>query len=265
LSNLPKIASSAIKRQSYNGDGLRFQKIDAGGVVTNYVLDQLNVLLEKNSSGATTTRHVPTVARIVGTDIRYYLEDRLGSVVALVDSTQTITDTFRYDAWGNLLVQQGSTSTPYQWVGKEAYYLISDVGFYLLGLRFYLPVLGRFVTRDPIGFKAGDWSQYRYVFNQATVLTDSSGLLTAKLPYFCFDPFFRGVCVGICTCNGLPSLLPDALMPFMGCSYDVLLLATADGCCKTTCGPAAQPAKMISCLQIAFRALFGPQVTCTCT
>jgi RHS repeat-associated protein len=160
----------------YNGDGLRVQKTAVGGVVTNYVLDRLNVLLERNAGGVTTTRYVPAVARVAGTDVRYYLEDRLGSLVALVDSTQTVTDTFRNDAWGNLLAQQGSTSTPYQWDGNEAYYLNSDVGLDLLGLRFYSPTLGRFITRDPIGFQSGDWNQYRYAFNRPTVLVDPDGL-----------------------------------------------------------------------------------------
>ena len=162
----------------YNGDGLRLQKTSGGGAATNYVLDQLNVLLEKNSSGVTTTRYVPTVARVVGADVRYYLEDRLGSLVALADSTQTVTDTFRNDAWGNLLAQQGSTSTPYEWVGNEAYYLNSDVGFYLLGLRFYSPLLGRFVTRDPIGFQSGDWNQYRYGWNNPLVFSDPRGTMS---------------------------------------------------------------------------------------
>jgi hypothetical protein len=71
----------------YNGDGLCFQKTGVGGSVTNYVLDQLNVLAEKNASGITTTRYVPTVARVVDNYVQYYLEDRLGSLVALVDST----------------------------------------------------------------------------------------------------------------------------------------------------------------------------------
>jgi RHS repeat-associated protein len=158
----------------YNGDGLRLQKTGVGGVVTKYVLDQLNVLLEKNASGATTVRYVPGVARIAGTDVRYYLEDRMGSVLALVDSTQTVTDTFRYDAWGNLLAEQGSTATPYQWIGDEAYYLNADIGLYLLGLRFYSSMLGRFITRDPIGFD-GDINLYRYVGNSPLNGIDPSG------------------------------------------------------------------------------------------
>jgi RHS repeat-associated protein len=171
--NLP---SGANVQFVYNGDGLRLQKTGIGGVVTNYVLDQLNVLLEKNSSGVTTTRYVPAVARIVGTDVRYYLEDRLGSLVALVDSTQTVTDTFRYDAWGNLLAQQGSTSTPYQWVGNDGYYLNANVGFYLLGLRFYSQTLERFITRDPRVVGLSDPNLYRYVSNNAANLIDPKGL-----------------------------------------------------------------------------------------
>jgi YD repeat-containing protein len=106
------LPSGANVQFLYNGEGLRFQKTDAGGGVINYVLDELSVLLEKNLGGATITRYVSGVAQITGTDVRYYLEDQLGSVIALVDSAQNVTDAFRYDAWGNILSQQGSVTVP---------------------------------------------------------------------------------------------------------------------------------------------------------
>ena len=41
--------------------------------------------------------------------------------------------------------------------------------------RYYDPALGRFVSRDPIGYRAGDPSLYRYVKNSPTFATDPSG------------------------------------------------------------------------------------------
>jgi hypothetical protein len=40
----------------------------------------------------------------------------------------------------------------------------------------YSPTLGRFVTKDPIGFQAGDVNLYRFVENDPTNATDPSGL-----------------------------------------------------------------------------------------
>ncbi len=42
--------------------------------------------------------------------------------------------------------------------------------------RFYSPTLGRFLTRDPIGYDAGDVSIYRCVFNNPLISTDAPGL-----------------------------------------------------------------------------------------
>jgi YD repeat-containing protein len=87
-------------------DGRRVEKTGPGGTVTRYVLDGVEALLEKDASGTTQVRYVPARARISGGDVRFYLEDRLGSVVALVDSTQAVSDTFRHDAWGTVLQEQ---------------------------------------------------------------------------------------------------------------------------------------------------------------
>ncbi len=42
--------------------------------------------------------------------------------------------------------------------------------------RFYSTELGRFLQRDPIGYRSRDMNIYRYVFNRALVLTDAGGL-----------------------------------------------------------------------------------------
>lgn len=41
----------------------------------------------------------------------------------------------------------------------------------------YDPTIGRWLSADPIGFKAGDRNLYRYVGNTSSVLVDASGLL----------------------------------------------------------------------------------------
>ncbi|NBT35870.1 MAG: hypothetical protein EBT03_10110 [Betaproteobacteria bacterium] len=48
--------------------------------------------------------------------------------------------------------------------------------------REYSPTLGRFIERDPIGFEAGDNNWYRFVANEPTQKTDSSGLVAPDRP-----------------------------------------------------------------------------------
>jgi len=160
----------------YDPDGLRAQKTGTSGAVTDYVTDGLQVLLEKNTAGSTQVRYVPGIARIAGTSVSYYLEDRLGSVVGLANASQVVTDTFRNDAWGNVLQQQGSTNPAYQWVEEAGYYLNPDAGPYLLGHRYYSPTMGRFLTRDPLGFDGSTTNLYLYCDNNPTGRIDPNGL-----------------------------------------------------------------------------------------
>ena len=42
--------------------------------------------------------------------------------------------------------------------------------------RYYHSELGRFVSRDPVGYDAGDMNLYRYVYGNPVIFVDPSGL-----------------------------------------------------------------------------------------
>jgi len=56
--------------------------------------------------------------------------------------------------------------------------------------RCFSAQLGRFCSRDPLLFKAGDFNLYRYVLNNPITGTDSSGLAAQ---YYCADPGYQGI------------------------------------------------------------------------
>ena len=58
--------------------------------------------------------------------IRDYVPDALGSTVALLDNTQTITDTFSYFPSGTVASRTGTTATPFQFVGTKGYHADSS-------------------------------------------------------------------------------------------------------------------------------------------
>jgi RHS repeat-associated protein len=104
----------------------------------------------------------------------FYHYDALGSTTELTDASETVTDTYRYNAWGEILARTGTTANPHAYVGKERYYNVPDAVLYLLGLRYYTNGLGRFLTVDPA--EAGtNW--HEYASNCPAGFTDPSGLM----------------------------------------------------------------------------------------
>jgi|GEM_PF-4867087 len=100
--------------------------------------------------------------------------DGLGSTKALTDANQNIQSSTIYDAWGNILQANGTITNPYLYVGELGYYGDGDAGMYLLTQRWYNPVIGRFVVRDPSGPR--DVVRYTYGLNNPLTMTDPSGL-----------------------------------------------------------------------------------------
>ena len=63
---------------------------------------------------------------------------------------------------------------PYLFTGRE---LDSETGLYNYRGRYYDVPLSRFINKDPVGYKGGDTNLCRYVFDNPTTNTDSTGLL----------------------------------------------------------------------------------------
>jgi RHS repeat-associated protein len=115
----------------------------------------------------------PLMYSLIGGAWRYHMYDGLGSTRQLMlHSDQSITDTYSYEAFGNLMSRTGSTPSPYQYVGALGYYQTGG-SLQQLGLRYYMPEVGRFMQQDPIG--AGmNW--HAYVGNDPVALVDPEGL-----------------------------------------------------------------------------------------
>ena len=102
----------------------------------------------------------------------FYHFDALGSVTEITDAEGNVTDRYRYNAFGEALAHTGTTINPHTYVGRERYYLDSDTGLYLLGLRYYSGSLGKFLTLDPLR-QGSLW--YAYVGSRPTLLLDPTG------------------------------------------------------------------------------------------
>jgi RHS repeat-associated protein len=80
---------------------------------------------------------------------RQFVPDPLGSTVALLDNSQTKTDTFAHWPYGEEQSRTGKTNTPFRYVGVLGYYRDSAALIYVRA-RYLNVVLGRWLTQDSI-------------------------------------------------------------------------------------------------------------------
>ena len=157
----------------YDGDGNRVGKI-AGGVTTNYLVDTNNLtgyaqVVEELQSGAVTKQftygHDLISQRIVGGSVSYYGYDGHGSVRLLTNASGAVTDTYDYDAFGNLISRTGTTDNEYLYTGER---FDANLGFYYLRARYMNPSSGRFFTQDSYEGKSSDpLTLHKYLYANA--------------------------------------------------------------------------------------------------
>jgi RHS repeat-associated protein len=107
----------------------------------------------------------------------YYHYDGLGSTQLLTDEGANVTDSYCNTAFG-LPVDTGAanpTPNPFQYVGRDGYYLDIEPDNYYVRARTYSPVRGRWLSEDLIGPSAVEANLYRYVANSPPNMADPTG------------------------------------------------------------------------------------------
>ena len=92
----------------------------------------------------------------------YYVRDQLGSTRALVSGQGVVTDTYTYDAFGEILSQTGNTPNRFLFTG-QAY--DAALGDYYLRARDMDPATGRFLNQDSFaGYPTNPISLNRFIY-----------------------------------------------------------------------------------------------------
>ena len=143
----------------YDGFGNRVSKT-VNGVTTKYLVEDdvnptgLPQVFEESVNGVVQRTYTYGLQRISEDQIinnswtpSFYGYDGFGSVRQLTNLAGTVTDTYSYDAFGNILNSTGTTPNNYLYRGEQ---YDSDLGLYYLRARYYNPATGRFVERDPL-------------------------------------------------------------------------------------------------------------------
>jgi RHS repeat-associated protein len=103
------------------------------------------------------------------------LRDGHGSVRALTDTTGTVTDTYDYDAFGNLLHSTGTTPNNYLFSGEQ---FDPDLGLYYNRARYLNTSTGRFWSMDTyegVAKEPASLHKYLYVGTDPINSIDPSG------------------------------------------------------------------------------------------
>jgi len=118
------------------------------------------------------TSHTPSYIMKNGTTYRV-ISDHLGSVRMVVDSdTGTVAQEISYDEFGNVLSDSNPGFQPFYYVGG-VYDL--DTGLVKFGARDYDPEVGRWTSKEPLGFN-GASNFYVYAGNDPVNFVDVTGL-----------------------------------------------------------------------------------------
>jgi RHS repeat-associated protein len=171
----------------YDGAGNRLQAT-RNGVTTRYVYDAAGNLLAEADGQNNITRYyiygLGLMAMVTPADQVYcYHFNAIGSTIAMTDQNQAVVNKYAYDPFGNIANQTETTSQPFKFVGQFGV-ITEPNGFYYMRARFYDPIVGRFISEDPIGFDGGDVNLMAYVQNNPVNGSDPWGLLGLITPGF---------------------------------------------------------------------------------
>jgi len=169
---------------TYDPFGRRLSKT-VNGVTTRYLYDGDQLLVETDATGTQTASWVygpgidEPLRMVRGAITTYYHQDGLGSVVLLTAPNTLPVEYSRYDAFGQVALTNGSGTpltqsargNPFTFTGRE---YDPETGLLYYRARYYDPRLGRFVSRDPLGYLP-DMNLYRYVNNNPTRWVDPYG------------------------------------------------------------------------------------------
>ena len=102
----------------------------------------------------------------------FYHADGLGSIVAITDAAKNIVQQYAYDSFGMVTPSNPDFENSYTYTGRE---WDKEVGLYYYRARYYDPMEGRFISKDPIGLNGGI-NVYAYVQNNPIKYIDPLGL-----------------------------------------------------------------------------------------
>lgn len=166
-------AGSASASYSYNGDGLLLSK-SLNGTPEAFAWDAadgLPLMIKDGTTAYVTGPGGLPLEQVVGSTVRYFHSDQIGSTRGITDSSGAFVQSYAYDPYGNVTTTSGSIANPFQFQGQ---FLDSATGLYYLRARHYDPATAQFTSWDPMVSLTK--AAYSYVADTPLNGTDATGM-----------------------------------------------------------------------------------------
>ena len=151
-------------------------KKTVGTAVTYYLRGPGGSVLAEYTGQTQSARYVYAgsrhIARIAGDSASYYVADHLGSTRSLVDGEGTVTATYDYLPYGNVLASSGTGATHFRFTGHER---DAESSLDYMLNRNYAFNIGRFLRPDPMQDQYPGISPYAYANNNPLKYVDPDG------------------------------------------------------------------------------------------
>ena len=167
---------------TYNAEDIRIRNL-CGDADTTYTYNtncKLSQLLTKTTNGIT-TKYVygnGLIGEEKCGEFKTYHFDFRGSTVAITDINGNITDTFKYDTYGNVTEHIGDSFVIFGYNGRDG--VITDKnGLIYMRARYYSPAMRRFINADIIHGQISNstsLNRYAYVNGNPVSFVDPFGL-----------------------------------------------------------------------------------------
>ena len=209
----------SVEEYKYDYAGNRIAK-SSEGEYTKYLLDingELTYVLAEMNFDDTEkcyyTRGDELISHERDGKKSYYVYDGHGSVRALADESGKVTDTYVYDAFGNLISSYGSTKNDFLFCGEQ---FDPVTGLYYLRARYMNPSVGRFITMDSYEGSIDDpVSLHKYLYANANPVSNSDPSGYKNVMEFQVTTGIQGIINKIAMPN------PKALLDMVGGIFDV--------------------------------------------
>ena len=192
---------SSVQKNAYDGLARRITREVASVVTHTYWSDRWKPLEERIGSSTSAARSYlwgerpghrdELILRDRDTDGNGTLDERLYATMdyfngtAVLNTSGVVQERYAYSAFGVRRIMEADftprTASDFDWdFGFQGQFRDAETGWYNYGYRFYVPELGRWINRDPIG-EWGWGNVYSFVRNDTQNKSDYLGLCSADV------------------------------------------------------------------------------------